>query len=355
MAEIRLSKLVKQYNIGLFELVDYLNSFGANIDEASVSPNYLVSDAYIPYLRRAGFNDPRAPMHAESWDEVTRAFQGHRISKGYVRSRTKGGFIVEVFGVEAFCPGSQMDTKSIKDYDSYVDKVYDFIIISIDEDNRNVVVSHRLARIPHNNDCWSNLAEKEALIEELTKLVEQPFDEKRSLRQFREIQDRWVRIGPIPQDSARSVNSTYQQHVKAFHEKAGLAKESKLKDNLDAKVALCEQAEMLSEWSDIEKAYAELQGLHERWKSIGPVAKEFNDSVWERFRAASAIINQRKRESERKTIKRGLPKKDAKPAATGSNPAPAEQRKPAKPEPCINPEEFFSEKALDFIRKKKEP
>ena len=78
-----------------------------------------------------------------SWDMVNAAFAADEIVKGYVKTRTKGGMIVDVFGIEAFLPGSQIDIKPIRDYDQFVDTTMDFKIVKINQEVRNVVVSHK--------------------------------------------------------------------------------------------------------------------------------------------------------------------------------------------------------------------
>ena len=79
----------------------------------------------------------------KSWDRVNEAFEKDEIVKGYVKTRTKGGMIVDVFGIEAFLPGSQIDIKPIRDYDVYVDQTIDFKIVKINPEFHNVVVSHK--------------------------------------------------------------------------------------------------------------------------------------------------------------------------------------------------------------------
>ena len=78
-----------------------------------------------------------------SWDMVNEAYNNNEIVKGYVKTRTKGGMIVDIFGIEAFLPGSQIDIKPIRDYDQYVDTTMDFKIVKINQEFRNVVVSHK--------------------------------------------------------------------------------------------------------------------------------------------------------------------------------------------------------------------
>jgi small subunit ribosomal protein S1 len=79
----------------------------------------------------------------KSWDRVNQAMDNNEIIKGYVKCRTKGGMIVDVFGIEAFLPGSQIDVKPIRDYDIYVDKTMEFKVVKINQEYRNVVVSHK--------------------------------------------------------------------------------------------------------------------------------------------------------------------------------------------------------------------
>ena len=79
----------------------------------------------------------------KSWDRVNLALENDEIIKGYIKCRTKGGMIVDVFGIEAFLPGSQIDVKPIRDYDIYVDKTMEFKVVKINQEFRNVVVSHK--------------------------------------------------------------------------------------------------------------------------------------------------------------------------------------------------------------------
>lgn len=78
-----------------------------------------------------------------SWDRVNEAFENDEIIKGYIKCRTKGGMIVDVFGIEAFLPGSQIDVKPIRDYDAFVNKTMEFKVVKINHEFKNVVVSHK--------------------------------------------------------------------------------------------------------------------------------------------------------------------------------------------------------------------
>jgi len=141
-----------------------------------------------------------------------------------------------------------------------------------------------------------NFAKKQAVIEELKVLVEQPADMKDAFPKFREIQNRWREIGPVPQQNFRDINDTYQLYVTKFYDLVDINRELRdldFKKNLEAKTAYCEQAEALAEEEDVVESFKELQKLHELWKDLGPVAKEFRESIWERFRAATSVINKR--------------------------------------------------------------
>lgn len=80
---------------------------------------------------------------SRSWDRVNAALENNEVIKGYIKCRTKGGMIVDVFGIEAFLPGSQIDVKPIRDYDMFVDKTMEFKVVKINPEYKNVVVSHK--------------------------------------------------------------------------------------------------------------------------------------------------------------------------------------------------------------------
>ncbi len=141
-----------------------------------------------------------------------------------------------------------------------------------------------------------NLKVKLAIIEELKALVEEPGDMKEAFPKFRDIQNRWRETGPVPQQNFRDVNDTYQLFVTKFYDLVDINRELRdldFKKNLEAKTAFCEQAEALAADDDVVEAFKELQKLHEQWKDLGPVAKEYRDEIWERFRAATTAVNKR--------------------------------------------------------------
>ena len=162
-----------------------------------------------------------------------------------------------------------------------------------------------------------NYQEKLAVIEDLKALVEASEDLKETFPRFREIQNRWRAIGPVPQAKVKDLYDTYQHYVEKFYDYVKINKEFRdldFKKNLEAKENLCEKAEKLSEEEDVVGAFRTLQKLHEQWKELGPVSKEFRESVWERFRAATAVINKKHQayfESQKGNQKENLEAKTA--------------------------------------------
>ncbi len=141
-----------------------------------------------------------------------------------------------------------------------------------------------------------NLAKKEAIIAELKALVEKEEDVNVSFPEFRQIQDKWKGIGPVPASQARNINDTYHLYVEKFYDRVSIDRELRdldFKKNLEAKEQFCAQAEALAEKEDIVDAFQQLQKLHEQWKEYGPVAKEFRESIWERFKSATLVINKK--------------------------------------------------------------
>ena len=119
------------------------------VSEFRYNPDLKVGDKIEVYVESAeDKNGQLALSHKKarqlkSWDRVNEALEKDEIIKGYIKCRTKGGMIVDVFGIEAFLPGSQINVKPIRDYDVYVDKTMEFKVVKINQEFRNVVVSHK--------------------------------------------------------------------------------------------------------------------------------------------------------------------------------------------------------------------
>ncbi len=113
---------------------------------------------------------------SKSWDRVNAALEADEIVQGYIKCRTKGGMIVDVFGIEAFLPGSQIDVHPIRDYDVFVDKTMDFKIVKINQEFKNVVVSHKAlieAELEENKKAIMAKLEKGQILEGTVKNITQ--------------------------------------------------------------------------------------------------------------------------------------------------------------------------------------
>ncbi len=119
------------------------------VSEFRYDPDIKVGDKVEVYVESAEDKkgqlvlSHRKARTLKSWDRVNEAFENDEIVKGFVKTRTKGGMIVDVFGIEAFLPGSQIDIKPIRDYDQFVNQNIDCKIVKINQEFRNVVVSHK--------------------------------------------------------------------------------------------------------------------------------------------------------------------------------------------------------------------
>ncbi|MDR0661134.1 MAG: 30S ribosomal protein S1 [Prevotellaceae bacterium] len=129
--------------------IGYKSEGVVGITEFRYNPDLKVGDKVEVYVQTA--EDKKGQLilsHKQarslrSWDLVNEALEKDEIVKGYIKYRTKGGMIVDVFGIEAFLPGSQIDVKPIRDYDVYVNKTMEFKVVKINQEFRNVVVSHK--------------------------------------------------------------------------------------------------------------------------------------------------------------------------------------------------------------------
>ena len=141
-----------------------------------------------------------------------------------------------------------------------------------------------------------SLKKKKAIIEELKALVEGQEDVSSQFTVFRELQNRWREAGPVPVQSYRDINDTYQYYVEKFYDMVKINRDLRdldFKKNLEAKEAFCTAAEKLAENENVVNAFHELQKLHEQWKEYGPVAKEKREEIWDRFKAATSVINKK--------------------------------------------------------------
>ena len=185
----------------------------------------------------------------------------------------------------------------------------DSSFVEIEEAFKEIYNSYKKERSEYNRqleaEAEKNLALKEAVIEDLKALLERQEDVNETFPMFRDIQDRWRAVGPVPPQNYRNINETYQLYVEQFYDMVKINRELRdldFKKNLEAKEGFCASAEALAESEDVVVAFKELQKLHEQWKEYGPVAKEHREAIWERFKAATSVVN-RKYQTHFETIK----------------------------------------------------
>ena len=144
-----------------------------------------------------------------------------------------------------------------------------------------------------------NLKIKLSIIEELKELVNSDETLNNTFAKFRELQQRWKETGLVPQQKVKDLWETYNLHVENFYNFIKINKELRdldLKKNYEQKMQLCEQAEALITEPSIVEAFHKLQKLHDEWRETGPVANEYKEALWERFKAASSRINKQHQE-----------------------------------------------------------
>jgi hypothetical protein len=146
----------------------------------------------------------------------------------------------------------------------------------------------------------SNLKTKSKILNNLKSLSENldnlgdKFNE--AIQNVRNLQQEWKSTGKVPPEKSTELWKNYQLYIEKFYDYKKISDELReydLKKNLEAKAALCEQAEKLDEEKDILTAFRTLQKLHEEWKEIGPIAREFRETLWEKFKAASLVVNKK--------------------------------------------------------------
>ena len=144
-----------------------------------------------------------------------------------------------------------------------------------------------------------NLAAKQNLLDKLKVLIDSEISLKEIYDQFKAIQEEWKGIGPVPQANTTEIWQNYHFYVEKFFDKVRINKELReldLKKNLESKIALCEKTEALLLEPSIFESFSLLQQYHNDWKEIGPVPEDKKEEIWARFKNASDLINQKRRE-----------------------------------------------------------
>lgn len=142
----------------------------------------------------------------------------------------------------------------------------------------------------------ANYALKLQLIDQLKALINSQEDFNKLYNEFKSIQAKWKETKQVPQEHAKELWKEYQLYTEQFYDIIKINNQFRdydFKKNLELKTALCETVERLDEEPDVISAFHQLQKLHGQWREIGPVAKEIREDIWNRFKAASSIINKK--------------------------------------------------------------
>lgn len=160
-----------------------------------------------------------------------------------------------------------------------------------------------------------NLEAKQAIIDEIRKISEDADNVNKHYNKVQELRHQFQQIGEVPAVNATEIWKTYQAAVESFYDMLKLNKELRdydFKKNLEQKEQLCVDAEKLAEEENVLDAFRSLQQLHDEWREIGPVAKEMRESLWARFKEASAAVNKRHQAFFEQRKKREKENEDAK-------------------------------------------
>jgi len=167
-------------------------------------------------------------------------------------------------------------------------------------DLRNLLKQYQDIRNEHNKKIDEtkeiNLQKKYEIIEEIKALINNKESINKTFHDFRDLQNRWREIGLVPQAKLKDLWDTYHHHVENFYDFIKINKELRdldLKKNLETKMEICEKSEELLVEPSIIKAFNILQKYHEQWREVGPVPRDKKDELWERFKAATSIINKK--------------------------------------------------------------
>lgn len=145
-------------------------------------------------------------------------------------------------------------------------------------------------------DKENNLIQKQHILERMKVLVESNDDVSSHINEFRELQKKWKTIGQVPQEHVNELWKSYAAYQESFWDLIKINNELReydFKKNFELKTAICESAERLAEETDVISAFHQLQKLHDEWRETGPVARESREEIWNRFKAASAVINRK--------------------------------------------------------------
>ena len=189
---------------------------------------------------------------------------------------------------KAFAEQNGDDAEFVPEVDAYEARLRDLLKIYRTKRDEELATAEKQKE--------ENYKVKLEIIEELKNLVKNEETLNNTFAKFRELQARWKSAGQVPQQYVNDMWETYNLHVENFYDFVKINKELRdldWKKNLELKTSLCEQAEALATYPSAVEAFHKLQKLHEQWREAGPVAREYKDALWERFKQASTVINRR--------------------------------------------------------------
>ena len=179
----------------------------------------------------------------------------------------------------------------------------DKYVVTPDEDEEAFkaemsIVKEKRAKIfqQQEQEKQANLEKKLDIIEKIKNMATSPDEANQSYNEFKQLQQEWKETGAVPAERASELWRNYQLYGEQFYDLLKLnseAREYDFKKNLELKTKLCEAAEKLADQEDIISAFHQLQELHQQYREVGPVAKELREDIWNRFKAASTVINKR--------------------------------------------------------------
>ena len=284
-----------EVEVASMEIIENEESVQVNYSEKSLAE---LADLFMELAR----NPERMKMNKEA-EAIKSAFY-----KSLSREKAAAG-IADQSGADAPEDADQAGKQSSDEADTLTagnetntveETVSDNPFAEIERGFKALYNAYRKERAEYNRqqekEREHNLELKQAVIEDLKALLEKQEDVNQTFPEFREIQNRWRTIGPVPVQSFRNLNDTYQLYVEQFYDMVKINRELRdldFRKNLEVKTGFCEQAERLAGEENVVEAFRTLQKLHEQWKEYGPVAKEYRESIWDRFKAATSVINKK--------------------------------------------------------------
>lgn len=268
----------------------------SDVVESNVNYSEMTLAELVQAFEQLAANEERMKMLKEA-EAIKAAFY-----RRLLKEKADAGIVI-VAAVEEDAQEEEVGPQEQAEEESAVqvqESVSDNPFDEIEKGFKNLYNKYKKERAEYNRQLEKeredNLVKKQAVIEDLKALLDKQEDVNATFPEFREIQNRWRAIGPVPMQNYRNINETYQLYVEQFYDMVKINRELRdldFRKNLEVKEKFCEEAEALAENPSVVEAFKELQKLHEQWKEYGPVAKEFREQIWDRFKAATSVINKK--------------------------------------------------------------